>query len=1715
MTDVTTGADALLRTLARWNDTTTDYPRDLPVHAVFEEWADRTPDAPALRLPDRTLTYRALDVRANRLAHHLRDVGVGAEARVGVYLRPGAEWVVCALAALKAGAGYVPLDPSYPQPRLELMCRDAGVDVVLLTGDLADRLPAGLDRPVLLDDPELRLDVLPAHRPDVRVHPDQLAYVMFTSGSTGRPKGVAVTHRGVVRTVRNTTYVDVGPADVVVQAATISFDAATYETWVALLNGALLVPLPPQDVLVPERLGQRLREHGVSVLFLTTALAHQLAQEAPGVFAGLRHLMFGGERADRAAVQRLLAHCPDTEIRNAYGPTESTVIVTTHRCGDLTDTDAVVPIGRPIANTSAYVLDDLLRPVRPGDLGELYAGGDGVARGYLGHPRLTAERFLPDPFTTRPGARMYRTGDLVRQRPDGVVEFVGRVDSQVKIRGFRVEPGEVEQCLRDSGLVTETVVRAVRQDDGELILVAYAVPRDGVDAEALRAHARRTLPPHLVPGALVTVPRFPLTPSGKVDVAALPRPDRDTGAASTGTVTARPRTPTERVLVGIWCEVLGRRTVGIHDSFVDLGGHSLKASRLRSRASATLGVDLPLRLVFDHPTVAELAAAVDRIAASDPPDPDPSAPAALAPDGLAPLALGQRQMWLLSQLRPNSPIYHVAQRFDLTGAVDVDALDMALRAVADRHPALRTVFPLVDGEPRQQVLPPGTHGIRLRVVDLAAADATRLNSLLDVAAREPFDLATGPLVRVTLVRTDPELAVLLVCLHHIACDGWSMRIIYDELAACYAAHRAGTTPQLPPALPFAEVAADQERRLETRRRDLLARWEQALAGAPTALDLPTDRRRVAVLDDTGDRVTARWSPGLAQALSDLARRARLTPFVVLMAAFQALVYRHTGQRDVLVGSPVAGRTLLASEGVVGPFVNTLVVRGRIDDGTTFRQLLGQVRDTVLTALGDQELPFEFLVDRFCPNRDPGTQPLFQVMLAVEDGAAERLELPGLTARGTEWHTGTAKFDLTLALLPAPDQVEVRLEYRTQLFDRDTAHRFVERLERLLAAGLADPDRRVADLPLAGPEELAALRRAGAAAEPPEADPRAFPQQVRDWVVRTPDAPAVTLGCRTLSYRDLDRRARSVAAALLAAGAGAETLVGVHLRSSPDLVASFLGVLAAGAVYAPLDPTLPAERLRQVVADAGIGVVLGAPSSADLLRDLPVRVLPVDGLDWEAAPLVSELEPELEPVALDAAAYLIHTSGSTGRPKGVVATHRGLRSLAVGQRALLDVRPGERVLQFHSVGFDVSVSEMVTALSAGAELRLLGPDERAPGPDLAEALRRHDITVADLPPLTLGLMDPGTLPRLRSLTVGGEPCPVDVADAWSRGRELVNAYGPTETTVTATTARLTPGAESVPIGRPVPGARVYVLDAQLAPVPIGIAGDLYVGGPGVARGYLGDPALTAARFLPDPFADVAGTRMYRTGDVVRWLPTGILEFLGRRDGQVKIRGHRIELGEVEARLRGCAGVRRAGVALRQDRPGQPRLVGYLVAEGDQAPLGADVLRGQLRRHLPEWMVPDTFVVVDDLPMTAGGKLDVTALPVPGPERPVLGTGFVAPVSGTQGLVAGIWRELLGLERVGIHDNFFDLGGNSLLLARMRARLEAAVGRQVPTLELFRHPTVAMLARYLSDPAQPPGADPDSAAGARSPGGRDGQAAAGRRALAERGRRARGAGRQVRP
>jgi amino acid adenylation domain-containing protein len=1656
--------DERRRPLACWSGRVVPPVRET-IPSLFRAAASASPHAVAVRAEDATLTYAQLDAAANRLAHHLRALGVGMDGRVGVSMERSSRLVVALLGVLKAGAAYVPLDPTYPPERLDYMRRDSGTELVLVDAD-APAWAAGA-RVVSLAADAAEIDAQSAADPGLAYDPEALSYVMYTSGSTGTPKGVAVPHRAVARLVRGSDFARFGADETFLLLAPVAFDASTFEVWGALLNGGTLAVHPP-EVPDPARLGAFLRARGVTTLWLSAGLFHQVADADPAAFAGVRQLLAGGDTVSPAHVRRVLDACPELRVIDGYGPTENTTFTACHtvRAEDLER--GAIPVGRPVAGTQAYVVDARMRPLPAGVPGELYAGGTGLARGYLGRPALTAQLFVPDPFSGVPGARLYRTGDRARWLDDGTLEFGGRLDQQVKIRGFRIEPGEIEAALRAHPQVGDAVVDARTDGAAGRRLVAYVIPRDGAapSAAEMRDALAGRLPAHMVPSAFVVLDALPLTPNGKVDRRALPEPETEAGAGPA------PRTPTEEVLAGLWSEVLGIALPGRDDDFFHLGGHSLLATRLASRIRQAFAVEVPLRAVFEAPTLAAMAERVDGALRGAAGVAFPPVTAVGGND--LPLSFSQERLWFFDRLEPGNSVYNIPFPTRLVGALDVDALRRALGEIVRRHETLRTNFVEVDGRVVQRIHPPQDVPLPVDDLSMLAEDAREAELLrrLEAWTRLPYDLARDPLLRAGLVRLADDEHVLLGAMHHIVSDGWSMGVFWRELAVLYEAFAAGRPSPLPPlALQYGDVAVWQRRYLdgETVQRQV-EWWHERMKGAPALLELPTDRPRPAIQSYRGALLPVVLPAELAEGARGVARGQGATLFMALVAAWSALLGRWAGQDDVVVGMPIAGRTQRETEELIGLFVNTLPIRARLDGDPSFRALLGRVREATLGAYAHQDLPYDRLVEELRPGRSLAHASLYQVMLAFNNTTGgEALDLPGLRLEGVAEAGGVARLDLTLSLAPAADGgLHGTLEYATDLFDAATAARLVRHLETLLAAAVAQPDAPLSSLPLLSEDEQARL----AAWNATERDyaPGFVHRAIERQAMETPDAVALTFEGAHVTYADLDRRASHLAHRLRRAGVGPEARVGLMLERSPEMVISILAVLKAGGAYVPLDPGYPAERLAYMLADARVAVLLTHSNLAHLAGDYAGPVLRLDALEDDLRSEANAIPYSLFPIpSPEGLAYVIYTSGSTGRPKGAMNAHRGIWNRVVWMQDEYGLDASDVVLQKTPFSFDVSVWEFLWPLTAGARMVLARPGAHGDPAYLADLIRAEGVTTLHFVPSMLQafLEAPALAERcasVRRVMASGEALPADlVARFHARmpsSTRLHNLYGPTEAAVDVTywPCAADDARASIPIGRPVANTRIHVLDRRGAPAPVGVPGELHIAGVQVGRGYLDRPALTAEKFVPDPFSADPGARMYRTGDLARWLADGTLEYRGRMDHQVKVRGFRIELGEIEAALAAHPAVREAVVLARQDRPGDPRLVGYVVPAGGSVDL--DDLRAGVRGRLPEYMVPSAFVVMaDGFPLTPSGKADRRALPAPGAAE---GAGFVAPRTPTEQVLAALWAGLLGVERVGAADEFFDLGGHSLLATRVVSAVRESFGVELPVRAVFEHPTLQALA-----------------------------------------------------
>jgi amino acid adenylation domain-containing protein len=1645
-----------------FNDTVTGFPSALCIPQLFEQQVEKTPDAIALVYEQQQLTYRQLNQRANQLAHHLQSLGVGPEVIVGVCVERSIDMVVGLLGILKAGGAYLPLDPSYPQERLAFMLEDVQAPLLLTQESLADDLPANWAQMLLLEDLPDLLSTWPTQTPTYTAEPKNLVYVIYTSGSTGIPKGVMAEHSAVARLVKDSPYIDFSSQQVFFQLAPITFDAATFELWGALLNGARLA-LAGSNHLSLEEIAQQLQRQQVSTLWLTAGLFQVMTKRCLEAFEPVRQLLAGGDILPISEVQMLLKQWPHMLLVNGYGPTEATTFSCTYRIPTDWMGETSVPIGTPIANTQMYVLDEQKQPVPIGVVGELFIGGAGVARGYLNQPELTAEKFIADPFSDKADARLYRTGDQGRWRADGQLEYLGRKDHQVKLRGFRIELGEIEATLTQYPAVAQAVVLIQGEQADDKQLVAYIVSTnegETISLERLREHLKTKLPEYMVPTLFVMSEVLPLTVNGKIDRKALPATEGLELSSAVQYVS--PQTPTQELLAQLWSEVLKQEQVGIHDNFFELGGHSLLATQLISRMREVFEVELPLRALFGQPTVSGLAKALQQGEQAAP---------AIVPivrdESLVPLSFAQQRLWFLAQLEGPSATYNIPMALRLKGALDGAALEHCLTRIVQRHEVLRTHFAIVEGMAVQIIAP---HlAIPFPTINLQSLSKSsqqlEVQRLVTQEAQQPFDLSAGPLLRVTLLNLASEEHILLLNMHHIVSDGWSMGVLVKEVTTLYQAYVADMSAELAKLpIQYADFARWQRQWLQGEVLQAQVNyWKQQLNGAPHLLKLPTDRPRPAVQSFRGDKIDFSISTELTQKLQDLSRQHGVTLFMTLLGVYAVLLSRYSGQQDMVIGSPIANRNRGEIENLIGFFVNTLALRIDLSDNPSFEKLLARVRQIALGAYAHQDLPFEKLVEDLQPQRNLSHSPVFQVMFVLQNAPLEALELQSLKVEPLGSASTVAKFDLTLALQETVNGLGGSWEYNNDLFEQETIKRLSNHFRVLLESIVAEPEKKIQDLPLlTAPERHQLLYDFNdTATDFPSAlcVPQLFEQQVE----KTPDAIALVYEQQQLTYRQLNQKANQLAHYLQSLGVGPDVIVGLCVERSVEMVVGLLGILKAGGAYLPLDPSYPPERLVFMLEDAQASLVLSEHSVASVLSRSSVRLL-----------LLDELQPVLDPLSKQTPictadpghlAYVIYTSGSTGTPKGVTVEQGNAIALLTWAINHFDCTNLQAVLASTSICFDLSVFELFAPLSCGGCV-LLVSDALAL---LQRQLPLYPSLLNTVPSAAAALLYAGRLPEsLRVVNLAGEalsPTLVGQLYQLPTVEQVYNLYGPSEDTTYSSWALMAQEADYCPIGRPIANTQMYVLDSNLQPVPIGVAGELYIGGAGVARGYLNRPELTAEKFIADPFSDKTDARLYRTGDLGRWRVNGQLEYLGRIDYQVKLRGFRIELGEIESTLNEHLSVVQVAVVVRGEQADNKQLVAYVVfTEGETTSL--ESLREYLKTKLPEYMVPGLFVVLESLPLTVNGKIDRKVLRSLDGLELSTAVQYVPPQTPIQELLTQLWSEVLKQEQVGIHDNFFDLGGHSLLLVELNQRLQRSLARDISLMEMFQYPTVYALARHLS-------------------------------------------------
>ncbi|HEJ2901646.1 pyoverdine non-ribosomal peptide synthetase PvdD [Pseudomonas aeruginosa] len=1671
------------QTLSEWNPAQREYAVQGTLQQRFEEQARQRPQAVALILDEQRLSYGELNARANRLAHCLIARGVGADVPVGLALERSLDMLVGLLAILKAGGAYLPLDPAAPEERLAHILDDSGVRLLLTQGHLLERLPRQAGVEVLAID-GLVLDGYAESDPLPTLSADNLAYVIYTSGSTGKPKGTLLTHRNALRLFSATeAWFGFDERDVWTLFHSYAFDFSVWEIFGALLYGGRLVIVPQWVSRSPEDFYRLLCREGVTVLnqtpsafkqLMAVACSADMATQQPA----LRYVIFGGEALDLQSLRPWFQRFGDRQpqLVNMYGITETTVHVT-YRPVSEADLEGglVSPIGGTIPDLSWYILDRDLNPVPRGAVGELYIGRAGLARGYLRRPGLSATRFVPNPFPGGAGERLYRTGDLARFQADGNIEYIGRIDHQVKVRGFRIELGEIEAALAGLAGVRDAVVLA-HDGVGGTQLVGYVVADSAEDAERLRESLReslkRHLPDYMVPAHLMLLERMPLTVNGKLDRQALPQPD----ASLSQQAYRAPGSELEQRIAAIWSEILGVERVGLDDNFFELGGHSLLATRVISRVRQEQQLDASLKALFERPVLEAFAQGLERTtdAVSTIPLADRQQPLALS--------FAQERQWFLWQLEPESAAYHIPSALRLRGRLDVDALQRSFDSLVARHETLRTRFRLEGGRSYQQVQPAVSVSI-----EREQFGEEGLIERIQAIVVQPFDLERGPLLRVNLLQLAEDDHVLVLVQHHIVSDGWSMQVMVEELVQLYAGYSQGLDVVLP-ALPiqYADYALWQRSWMEAGEKERqLAYWTGLLGGEQPVLELPFDRPRPARQSHRGAQLGFELPRELVEAVRALAQREGASSFMLLLASFQALLYRYSGQADIRVGVPIANRNRVETERLIGFFVNTQVLKADLDGRMGFDELLAQARQRALEAQAHQDLPFEQLVEALQPERNASHNPLFQVLFNHQSeirSVTPEVQLEDLRLEGLAWDGQTAQFDLTLDIQEDENGIWASFDYATDLFDASTVERLAGHWRNLLRGIVANPRQRLGELPLLDAPERRQTLSEWNPAQRECAVQGTLQQRFEEQARQRPQAVALILDEQRLSYGELNARANRLAHCLIARGVGADVPVGLALERSLDMLVGLLAILKAGGAYLPLDPAAPEERLAHILDDSGVRLLL---TQGHLLEHLPrqagVEVLAIDGLVLDG---YAESDP-LPTLSADNLAYVIYTSGSTGKPKGTLLTHRNALRLFSATEAWFGFDERDVWTLFHSYAFDFSVWEIFGALLYGGRLVIVPQWVSRSPEDFYRLLCREGVTVLNQTPSAFKQLmavacsaDMATQqPALRYVIFGGEALDLQSLRPWfqrfgDRQPQLVNMYGITETTVHVTyrpvsEADLEGGLVS-PIGGTIPDLSWYILDRDLNPVPRGAVGELYIGRAGLARGYLRRPGLSATRFVPNPFPGGAGERLYRTGDLARFQADGNIEYIGRIDHQVKVRGFRIELGEIEAALAGLAGVRDA-VVLAHDGVGGTQLAGYVVADSaEDAERLRESLRESLKRQLPDYMVPAHLMLLERMPLTVNGKLDRQALPQP--DASLSQQAYRAPGSELEQRIAAIWAEILGVERVGLDDNFFELGGHSLLLLMLKERIGDTCQATLSISQLMTHASVAEQAACIEGQAR---------------------------------------------
>lgn len=1681
------------------------------IHSVFEQAAAAFSGRPALVSDGSVLSYRELNARANRLSHYLIKKGLGPEHLAGICMKRSPELVVAILAVLKTGGAYLPLDTRFPAERINYIIRDSGLGILITDSSTLGsvRLKELPENVIVISQDEIQQELLSESPENTAADclTENLAYVIYTSGSTGRPKGTLIEHTGIFNLVENAVrswHIDHHSR--ILQFASVSFDVSVFEIFTALCSGASLALPSEEDMASTQSVTEFIRRHGVTFFMLSPSLLSILENN------DLPELRVAGTAGEACYWPTALKWSKGHAFTNAYGPTEITVLSCWYNIeADTVPSQALLdeaadcfagpplqnksmPIGRVIENAAMYILNSSLQPVPPRTEGEICISGVGLARGYLGRPDLTAEKFMPDCFSGVPGSRLYRTGDLGRILEDGTIEYLGRIDDQVKIRGFRIEPGEVQAAILRHPMVNEALVSAYTAPDpggslSETRLVAYVVKRKEIsgisenasDSRKLTEFLKESLPSYMLPSEFIFLEAFPLNASNKIDRKRLPQPSGGRNAQMNSSL-RMPADYSAELLWTIWRDVLGRDKISIDDNFFELGGHSLKAMQAVSRIRETFGVELPLRELFNFPTISQLAPVIMKLSSStEALENKEGAGAASIPLKInragrqkdIPLAFELERIWFMEQMNPGSNLYIIPAALDITGQLDIPKLEKSFNLLVRKQEILRSRFHTRQGHPVQSVSQ--ELKIKIRLTDLSDISEQEKNAAKDALVLEEtekgFDISRPPLFRVSLIKLHESHYLLIVVFHHIIADGWSIPVLINELRTIYTKllhdDRIKTEEEMP--LQYSDYALWQREYLSEEILDRQLRyWKDELSDAPELTEIPTDYPRQNRQTFKGKSLQVILDDQMHKKAGIFCLRESFTQYMLYLSAFQILLHRYSGSSDIITGTPAANRINPGTENLIGFFVNTLLMRTRFSNSDTPIGIIQQVRKKVLAIFSNQQLPVERILEGLGLQRDQSYSPLFQTAFVFQNLPDFNLSVPGLDIKLVDIETSAVKYDLILSVSQTADKTILHWEYNSDLFSGDTIMRMSVHFKRVLEWVISRPFEKLSLMPLLTPEETDALLVPERISQPGTTGTMLVHRIFEDVAVRQPEDPALvfaTAGATRqtmISYDELNRKANKLAHFLRIRGAGAEKRVGIFMHRSPEVIISMLGILKSGASFIPIDPVYPEDRIEFMLRDSAVSLVVSSGNLTPVLREKGVEVI-----DHDTDRDIIELQPsENLPDDIDAdnLAYIIYTSGSTGRPKGTMLTHRGLSNLAMCQKNIFRLGRNRRILQFSSLSFDASVWEFVMALLSGSALCLTDQNTIIAQTELLNVMEKLNITTVTVPPSLLTYMHENmqssghVLSSLDTVIAAGEKCTRRLAERWTLRGSFYNAYGPTETTVCATVHRCSPSdsqEKDPPIGRALENMTVYVLNGHMQLQPTGVTGELYIGGIGLARGYLNRPDLTADSFVPDPFSSHPGARLYRTGDLVRYLPGGEIDFLGRIDSQVKLRGYRIETREIESALQGHELIQEAVVRIHEASSSNRILISYITLKNGLTAAPGE-LREFLRKKLPEFMLPSRYIILDSMPHSPSGKIDYKALPAPEMSKDPSSEQRIAPADEIEEKLLELASEVLGQRQPEMPDDFFSLGGHSLTAAGYISRINEHFGIQLPLREIFEHP-----------------------------------------------------------